>query len=110
MNIEFKLPAWNIEDLCGYHPITTFWDDFSIADHFGMNAIIDTYNRAFSEWKTDYKYLTELVMVLNHKSWQYYDQNEPLSRLYNILFEQAYQYAVANLKGDEIGYFYITTD
>lgn len=30
---------------------TTFWEDFSIADHFGLNAIQDTYNRAFAEWK-----------------------------------------------------------
>lgn len=26
---------WDIESETGYHPITTFWDDFSIADVFG---------------------------------------------------------------------------
>lgn len=55
MDITLKLPRWNIEEMCGYKPFTTFWDDFSIADNFGIDAICDTYNRAFQEWKTDYK-------------------------------------------------------
>lgn len=54
----------------GYQPKTTFWMDFSIADKFGIAAIKDTYDRAFKEWKTNHVYLTELVMVLNHKIWQ----------------------------------------
>ena len=55
----------------GYQPKTTFWMDFSIADKFGIAAIKDTYNRAFKEWKNNHVYLTELVMVLNHKIWQW---------------------------------------
>ena len=53
----------------GYELQTTFWNDFSIADRFGLSAIQDTFNRAFKEWKENYKYLTELVLVLNHKIW-----------------------------------------
>ena len=30
---------------------TTFWEDFSIAERFGVSAIQDTFNRAFKEWK-----------------------------------------------------------
>ena len=30
---------------------TTFWEDFSIAERFGLSAIRDTFNRAFKEWK-----------------------------------------------------------
>ena len=48
----------------GYELQTTFWNDFSIADRFGIEAINDTYKRAFSEWKDNYKYLTELILVL----------------------------------------------
>ena len=57
-----------LQQMCsmtGYEPITTFWDDFSIADAFGKNAVEDTYDRAFREWKSNYKYLTELVMIIN---------------------------------------------
>ena len=54
-----------------YQMMTTFWSDFSIADRFGARAIKDTYERAFNEWKDNYQYLTELVMVLNWKIWQH---------------------------------------
>ena len=49
-------------------------------------------------------------MVLNHKIWQHYNHNEPLAKLYNTLWERADQYAMENLKGDELTYFYQTTD
>ena len=35
----------------GYELQTTFWNDFSIADRFGLSAVQDTFNRAFKEWK-----------------------------------------------------------
>lgn len=101
---------WNIEEECGYKPQTTFWDDFSIADAFGINAIKDTYNRAFEEWKTNHIYLTELVMVLNHKIWQWYKVDETIAKVYNELWEKADLYACENLKGEELSYFYSTTD
>lgn len=94
----------------GYETKTTFWEDFSIADVFGIDAVKDTYNRAFKGWKDNYEYLTELVMVLNWKIWQHYEKNEPLARVYNDLWQQADLYAVENLKGEELDYFYRTTD
>lgn len=94
----------------GYNLQTTFWEDFSIADRFGISAIKDTYNRAFNEWKEDYKFLTELVLVLNHKIGQHYDTRMDTAKLYNSLWEKADQYAMENLKGDELSYFYNVTD
>lgn len=99
-----------IKSLNGYETQTTFWDDFTIADKFGISAVKDTFNRAFNEWKKDYKYLTELVLVLNHKIWQWYEKNEELARVYNDLWEQADTYAVNNLKGEELSYFYRILD
>lgn len=26
MDFTLKLPRWNIEEMCGYKPFTTFWD------------------------------------------------------------------------------------
>lgn len=89
---------------------TTFRMDFSIADRFGKSAIKDTFNRAFREWKTDYRYLTDLVITLNHKIWQYYETNKEYAELYNELWEKADAYACDNLKGDELSYFYEMTD
>lgn len=89
---------------------TTFWSDFSIADIFGTDAIRDTFNRAFEEWKGDYRYLTELVMVLNHKIWQWYEKNETIARVYNELYGKADNYAIDNLEGDELRFFLNVTD
>lgn len=97
--------------LFDYECITTFWEDFTIAENFGVNAVKDTFNRAFNEWKGDYKYLTELVMVLNHKIWQHYeDGNLALANTYNDLWAKADEYACNNLKDEELNYFYKITD
>lgn len=49
-------------------------------------------------------------MVLNHKIWQYYEKNSDIADLYNSLWEKADQYALENLKGDELNYFIRVTD
>ena len=101
---------WNIEALTGYHPTTTFWDDFTIAESFGNNAIRETFSRAFLEWRKEYIYLTELVMVLNWKMWQWYGRDDERSMLYQDLWESADSYAVGYLTGNELTYYYQTTD
>ena len=104
---NFRNPMF---EMIGYEEKTTFWTDFSIAERFGADAVLDTYKRAFEEWKHDYIYLTELVMVLNHKIWQWYESNEALARLYNELWERTDNYACENLTDNELVYFYNTTD
>lgn len=89
---------------------TTFWQDFSIADRFGLEAIQDTYNRAFASWKNDTEYLTELVMVLNWKIFDWYEKNDSYAELYNDLWGKADSYAMDNLKGSELKYFLKMTD
>lgn len=89
----------------GYELQTTFWNDFTIADHFGLAGIQNTFNRAFEEWKDNCKYLTELTLVLNHKVWQHHETKPQFSELYEKLWEQTEQYAMENLKGDELDYF-----
>lgn len=86
-NIIMVPPEENVNER-GYK--TTFYQDFSIADRFGHDAIKDTYNRAFTEWKGNYKYLTELVIVLNHKMWDWFGRNLKTSRLYEDLFKKAF--------------------
>ena len=105
-----NIPVWGIENMNGYKPFTTFWEDFSIADKFGFKAVEDTYRRAFKEWRNDYRYLTELVLVLNHKAWQHVDTNPVLSDLYVTLYEVADNFAIDTLKGHELKYFFEITD
>lgn len=95
----------------GYETKTTFWQDFSIADAFGPDAIQDTFDRAFKEWKSNAEYLTELVLVLNWKLWLHYENGrETLARLYDKLWKKADGYAVNNLKDKDLEYFLATTD
>ena len=108
--VSINFPRWTMAEMLGYEPKTTFWQDFSIADAFGADAVKDTFNRAFDEWKTDHIYLTELVMVLNHKIWQHYEHNDELARIYNDLWQTADAWAAENLTGEELDYFYRTTD
>jgi len=101
---------WNIEEMTGYKPLTTFYQDFSIADKFGIPAIKDTFQRVFKEWKEDYKYFTEFVMVLNWKIFEHYERNDDYARLYDSLWKQADKYAIDNFKDKEAEYYYATTD
>lgn len=94
----------------GYEVKTKFWEDFSLAERFGLSAIQYTFNRAFKEWKEDYEFLTELVLVLNRKIWQYHEKRPEFAELYNTLWEQTDQYAMENLKDEELSYFFDVTD
>ena len=106
-----KVKTWNIEQMTGYEPKTTFYEDFSIADMFGINAIKDTYKRGLEEAESlGYIYLTEFVMALNWKIWEHYQHNDKYGRLYNDLWMQAVEFATTTLQGDELSYYYRTTD
>ena len=94
----------------GYDVVTTFWEDFSAADIYGIPAVTDTFNRAFEEWKGNHIYLTELVLVLNHKIWQHYKSSPTLAKEYDELWRKADSYAVEHLQGSELEYFYDVTD
>ena len=97
-------------NMLGYETITTFWEDFSIAEKFGYSAVKETFDRVFKEWKDDYKYLTELVMVMNWKSWYWCDKDVGLSDVYADLYYKADDYALDNLKGEEFDYYFHVTD
>jgi hypothetical protein len=93
-----------IEEVTGYKPITTFWSDFSIAERF-KGGIEDTYKRAFNEWKSDVKYITELSMVLNWKSWWWSKRNREMALLYQDLWIKTHDWCLDNLKGDDLSYY-----
>ena len=90
---------------------TTFWQDFSIADRFGIAAVKDTYKRAFDEWSYDVEYMGEFVAVLNWKIWQHWENGrEKLARVYNDLWQQADAWCVENYTGDDARRYWELTD
>lgn len=114
-----KLPAWTMAAELGYKPKTTFWQDFSIADLFGLNAIHDTFKRAFNEWKENVKYIAELALVLNHKGLFYHyaaeqrdndERLQALSETYFAMFRAVHDYAHDHFTGDDAEYYFKITD
>lgn len=111
-----QLKNWNIEQMIGYKPITTYYTDLSIAERFGLDAIKDTYNKIIKS-EIGYKELTEFVMALNWKIWEQYDKDakedskkNKMARLYNDLWNSAAEHAMKTLKGDELSYYFRTVD
>ena len=93
-----------------YKPFTTYYDDLTIAEHFGPKAIIDTVKNAIKH-NLGYKYLTELCMTTNHKCWIWYERgNTKLSELYGELYYFVRDWCFDHLKGEELSYFIDTTD
>lgn len=106
-----RVPTWDIEDTTGYVPLTTFWGDFSIADAFGPEAVIDTFRGVFSEWRDNVKYVTELSLVLNHKIWQHYDGGRHImATTYDRLWRLCDGWCRDNLTGDDANYYYRITN
>lgn len=101
-----------IFEMNGYEPKTTFWNDFSIADMFGVNGIKDTYNRAKEGWKDNIEYMTEFAMVLNHKSWQHNEKNQVLCGLYSELWIEIDNFIFEHFKDNEeaLNYYMSVTD
>lgn len=91
-----------------YDTITTYFDDFSIAERFGLSAIKDTYRRALLN--RDYKMMTELTMVLNHKIWFTYEKQPELGKVYDALWRDCESKCQEWFNKDELAYFYRVLD
>ncbi len=83
---------------------TTFWEDFSIAERFGVEAVKDTYRRVRAGWERDRVYGTELLMVLNHKCWHWDEGNNTFSKLCAELWEEYHEWVFENWKDEDLGY------
>ena len=93
---------------------TTFWTDFTIAENCCADAIKETAQRCFNEWKTNIEYLTEFIMVLNHKSWYWNEKNDEYMELYSNLYHKydnlAIKYIQKNMRKEDLNYYFQTLD
>lgn len=101
-----------LEQFTDWRPTTLYWQRFSIAEKFGKEEILTVYLEVFKEAKTNYKLLTELAMILNHKSWEHccYNNDSDLCTFYTNLYIEVKNYACDALKDDELTYFLTTLD
>jgi hypothetical protein len=101
-----NIPRWTVTENTGYEPITTFWEDFWIAYRFGHFAILDTYERVMKEWSGNYKYMTELNLVLNHMIWALYKSDIRSALVFDSLWKKHKNWVYDNMTETELGYFF----
>lgn len=98
---------WEMARIIGYVPITKYWDRLK---DFGDNTSEEV-EKIFEESKTNYRALTEFVMVLNHLCWAYHDMGEyEISEWYANKYYKYHEWAYSNLKDEELRYYFRTTD
>ena len=106
----------------GYKRITTFYSDLSIAEWCGgVKAVKETFHDVMKSWINDIKYITEFVISLNWKSWEFAqnannviprESHDALARLYSDLYYKAADMVAKHYKGDEaaMSYYFQMTD
>ena len=107
-------PEWDelLENFTDYRSKTDLWTRYSIADNDCVKALRSLFKETFEIAKQDYIYLTELVMVLNHRMWYWYGLNpdSPMVAAYTTCYEKAHNWALTHLNRDEIRYYCSVTD
>lgn len=96
-----------------YNVITTFAGDFAIADYYSQESVKETATTVWDFWKDNYKWATEIVMVLNFMCWLHNDKgNIELSRLYGELYYEYRDKFYKQFEGNEEAndYFFRMTD
>ena len=123
----------NLAEMTAWEPQYTFYSDFAIAEFcetymHDRGAVVETYNNVIKSWGSDYKALTEIIMVLNHKIWAFFgkenvgvdakylgvskEMGNNIARVYNKLWEDAKEEFFKRFKDNEeaLDYYYEVTD
>ena len=92
-----------------------FWKAFDDAEELGEATVMVVADMAYLRWRNDIHELTDLIMVINHKSWSHHDcGNDRLSELYAELYYKYYDKAInyldQNNREEELTYFIRTLD
>lgn len=119
----------NLADMGDFQPQYTFYGDFSIAEFCEVymrdrNAVKKTFNNVIRYWSSDYKCLTEIIMVLNHKAWSFANNvdssylkcGDEWKEFYKKLYVELYNKAVNKFfklyrkNSEAVSYYYEITD
>lgn len=104
------LEKLSLEKMLDYKFESTFWEEFSIAEDYGKDAVKEHYDLVFSQWKDNIKFLTELVLVLNIKIFIWYGVDDTIGKMYDQLWKETDSYALNTLKSDDLHYYLHTLD
>ena len=92
-----------------------FWAAFTDAEETGNMTVITIASILYQRWRDEIHELTDLVMVINHKSWEHYrNGNNGFQELYTDLYYEYYEKAINYLESkkrdSELSYFIRTLD
>ena len=97
-----------------YEYQTTFTQDFAAIEDLGEVEIKELAEKLFQLWKDDIVHLTELIMVINHRSWYWYNVDDELCAIYTELYyeydEKAINYLESKGNEEDLSYFFRTLD
>ncbi|MCQ2139266.1 MAG: hypothetical protein MJZ09_02705 [Bacteroidales bacterium] len=100
-----------LEKKINYKFIKCYWEMFSIMETInGIDGILFSFDEVFDKSKMDVKAITELVLVLNLKIWEWYGYDDNIGRTYDALWKKADGYAMDTLKDDDLHYYLSTLD
>lgn len=107
---KILLERMSPEKMLDYKFESSFWEEFSIAENYGGDAVRKHYDLVFSQWKDNLKFLTELVLVLNIKIFIWYGVDDSIGKMYDQLWKETDGYALDTLKGEDLHYYLSTLD
>ena len=99
-----RFPSFD-PDAQGKREETIFYGDFKTAEAFVKNgsepdALEDTWNRAWQEWRNNAAYVTELCVVMNHLCWEN-ESDVKLCKWYADKYHYCYSRIFSNDSEDE---------
>lgn len=86
---RFTAPPY-AELLPGGQPRTTLWQDFAIANAYGIPSIKDTFDKVMKEWGKDIDFMIELVFCVNTFSWAYWSRFQKSGKTLDKQISQLY--------------------
>lgn len=95
----------------GYKMQTTFFEDFAIADVFGLKAIDETFKISFNNFKDNLIYITELAIVMSNKSCEWYERgDEEKMKRYAYYYHYVDEWCMKHFKGADLKFYFKVTD
>lgn len=91
------------------------WAELDQLDMLGYGYVEQQAENLFRKYRDDIEKLTEWVMVINHKCWDFYEKhNSPASNFYSDLYYKYYEKAIDFLdmqnRKEDLSYFITTLD
>lgn len=109
---------WELAKQIDYEPVSNFWEQFTeieIKSNIEEDDFRDLAETLFQAYKNNIIFLTELILVINHKCWYWFENNNgELAKIYSLLYYEydsfALNYIEKNMTQKEITYYLRTLD